>query len=112
MHRRREGGQASIELLGMVPICLVVAMGAGELLAAGVARTSAGGAAQAAAMALVQGGDPERAARAAAPGWATARVTVRVAGRRVRVRITPAGLLPGTATLLASESEADAGPAS
>jgi hypothetical protein len=37
---------------------------------------------------------------------------VQVAGRRVRVRITPAGLLPGTAALLASESAADAGPAS
>jgi hypothetical protein len=110
--RRGEGGQASVELLGMVPLCVVVVLGAGELLAAGVARTSAGGAAQAAAMAIVQGGDPERAARAAAPGWATARVRVHVAGRRVRVRITPAGLLPGTGSLLASESEADAGPAS
>jgi hypothetical protein len=110
--RRGEAGQASIELLGMVPLCFVVALGAGELLAAGVARTSAGGAAQAAAMAIVQGGDPERAARAAAPGWATSRVRVHVDGRRVRVQITPTGLLPGTASLLASESEADAGPAS
>lgn len=112
MRRGAEAGQASIELLGMVPLCVVVALGAGELLAAGVARTSAGGAAQAAAMAIVQGGDPEQAARAAAPGWASSRVSVRVAGRRVRVRVTPAGLLPGTAGLLATEAEADAGPAS
>jgi hypothetical protein len=109
---RSPDGQASIELLGMVPLCVVVALGAGELLAAGVARTSAAGAAQAAAMAIVQGGDAERAARAAAPGWATSRLSVHVAGRRVRVRITPPGLLPGTGALLASESAADAGPAS
>jgi hypothetical protein len=106
------GGQASIELLGMVPLCLIVALGAGELLAAGAGRSAASGAAQAAAMALVQGGDPDRAARAAAPGWAGSRVTVRVSGRHVRVRVSPPGLLPGTAGLLATDAEADAGPAS
>jgi hypothetical protein len=96
----------------MVPLCLVVALGAGELLAAGVARSAAGGAAQAAAMALLQGGDPVRAARAAAPDWARSRVTVAVSGRHVRVRVAPPGLVPGTAGLLATEAEADAGPAS
>jgi hypothetical protein len=96
----------------MVPLCLIVALGAGELLAAGAARSAAGGAAQAAAMALVQGGDPGRAAHAAAPGWARARVTVRVSGRHVRVRVAPPGLLPGTADLLAADAEADAGPTS
>jgi hypothetical protein len=109
---RATAGQASIELLGMVPLCVIVALGAAELLAAGVARSAAGGAAQAAAMALVQGGDPEAAARAAAPGWARSEVAVRVAGRHVHVRITPPGLLPGTTDLLAADAEADAGPAS
>jgi hypothetical protein len=96
----------------MVPLCLVVALGAGELLAAGAARSAAGSAAQAAAMALVQGGDPDDAARAAAPDWAAPRLAVHVSGRHVRVRVAPPGLLPGTADLLATEAEADAGPAS
>lgn len=95
----------------MVPLCVIVALGAGEVLAAGVARSAAGGAAQAAAMALVQGGDPEQAARAAAPGWAHSRVTLTVSGRHVHVRVAPPGLLPGTAGLLATDAEADAGPA-
>ncbi|HMJ33605.1 MAG TPA: hypothetical protein VK501_06785 [Baekduia sp.] len=109
---RGTSGQASVELLGMVPLAVIVALGAGQLLAAGVARAAADGAAQAAAMALVQGGDPARAARAAAPDWAHARLSVHVSGRHVRVRIAPPGLLPGTADLLAAGAEADAGPGS
>jgi hypothetical protein len=109
---RHEAGQASIELVAMMPLLLVVALTAAELLAAGLARSAAGGAAQAGAMALLQGGDAGRAARAAAPGWTRQRITVRVDGRHVRVRVTPPGLVPGTAALLATTSDADAGPAS
>jgi hypothetical protein len=105
-----QAGQASIELVAMVPLLVVVALAAAELLAAGLARSAAGGAAQAGAMALLQGGDPARAARAAAPGWARDRLSVRVDGRRVRVRITPPALLPATASLLATAAAADAGP--
>lgn len=109
---RVDAGQVSIELLGMVPLCVIVALGAGELLAAGLARSAAGGVAEAAAMAVLQGGDPERAARAAAPGWARDRVSVRVSGRHVRVRVVPPALLPGTEALVAARAEADAGPGS
>jgi len=107
-----EAGQASVELLGMVPLCVVVALGAGELLSAGIARSAADGAAQAAAMALVQGGDPEQAARAAIPGWSHSRLTLDVSGRHIHVHLTPPALLPGTAALLATNADADAGPAS
>jgi hypothetical protein len=110
--RGAEAGQASIELLGVVPVVVLVALAGAEALAAGLAHTAAGGAAEAAAMAVLQGGDPQRAARAAAPGWARERVTVRVSGRHVRVRVAPPALVPGTERLLTADAQADAGPAS
>ena len=109
--RRGERGQATIELVALLPLCVVVLLGVAQLLAAGAAREAAGAAAQAGAMARLQGGDPEAAARAAAPGWAKSRLWVRVDGRRVAVRIVPRALLPGTAGLLEAHARADAGPA-
>jgi hypothetical protein len=108
---RRCDGQSSIELLGAIPLLLIVVLAAAQLLAAGAARVSASSAANAAAMALLQDGDAVAAARAAAPGWAHARVAVRVSGRRARVRLTPPSLLPGLSGLLSTTAEADAGPA-
>jgi hypothetical protein len=105
-------GQSSVELLGLLPLVAVVTLAVAQLLAAGVARTAASSAAEAGAMAVLQGGDPAKAARAAAPGWSRDRLTVRVRGRRVRVRVTPPGFVPGTAQLLTATSTADAGPAS
>jgi hypothetical protein len=106
-----ERGQASIELVGMVPLCVVVLLAIAQLLAAGAAREAAGAAAQAGAMAMRQGGEPADAARAAVPGWTRERLRVRVDGRRVTVRIVPPGLLPGVARALAAAATADAGPA-
>jgi Tfp pilus assembly protein PilV len=108
--RRREG-QSSIEVLGAIPLLLIVVLAAAELLAAGAARVSASSAANAAAMAVLQGGDPSAAARSAAPGWAHPHISVRVAGRHARVRLTPPSLLPGLSGLLSTTAEADAGPA-
>lgn len=108
----REDGQATVELLGMLPLCVVVALAVAQVLAAGAARGAAQAAAQAGAMALVQGGDPAAAARAAAPDWSRSRLDVRVRGRRVAVRIVPRTVLPGTAGLLTATGDADAGPAS
>jgi hypothetical protein len=104
-------GQATIELVALMPLCVVVVLATAQLLAAGAAREAAGAAAQAGAMARLQGGDPAAAARAAAPGWARSRLQVRVDGRRVAVRIVPRALLPGTAGLLEARARADAGPA-
>jgi hypothetical protein len=47
----------------------------------------ADGAAEAAAIAVVNGRDPEQAARAAAPGWARARIGVREQGGTVTVSL-------------------------
>lgn len=107
---RSEDGQSSIELLGLLPLVVVIALVVGQLLAAGAARESADAAAHAGAMALLQGGDPTAAARAAAPGWSRDRLAVDVHGRRVVVRVRPRTIVPGGAGLLAVTAGADAGP--
>jgi hypothetical protein len=80
------------------------------VLVAGLAREAAHNAAQAGAMALLQGGDPVKEARAAAPDWSRRRLSISVHGRSVRVRVVPPALVPGTGRLLASTSSASAGP--
>jgi len=107
---RRRAGQATVELVGVLPLCVAIALGAGQLLAAGAVHELAGTSAQAGAMAILQGGDPERAARDAVPGWARGHMKVDVAGRRIRVRLRPVALVPGVSGALASEAVADAGP--
>ena len=110
--RRRDpcGGQATVELVGILPLAVLVALAAGQLLAAGAAREFAGHAAEAGAVAIVQDLDPEAAARDALPDWSSRRVEVRVEERRVRVRVRPVALVPGLADELAATATADAGP--
>jgi len=111
--RRRgagECGQASVELLGVLPLLLLVTLGAGQLLAAGQARELAGHAAEAGAIALLQGGEPAGAARAALSDEPARRLRVTVDGRRVAVRLRPASVMPGLAGMLVAEAAADAGP--
>jgi hypothetical protein len=110
MRDEKSAGQAAIELVGMLPLCVAVALGAGQLLAAGLAQELAGTAAQAGAMALLQDNDAPKAARAAVPGWSREKLDIRVHGRTVRVRLRPASVLPGTDALLTATADADAGP--
>ncbi|HUR86286.1 MAG TPA: hypothetical protein VMY78_13165 [Solirubrobacteraceae bacterium] len=106
-----ESGQASVELVALAPLLVLVVCGAAQLLAAGVAASQADHAAGAAAVALLQGADPDAAARAAVPSWSRARVAVRIDGRHVRVRLRPPAPFPALAAVLESTAEADAGPA-
>jgi hypothetical protein len=105
-------GQATVELVGMLPLAVLVALAVGQLLAAGAARELAGNAAEAGATAILQGTDPKAAAHDALPGWSDDRVDVRVSGRSVRVRLRPASVIPGVADRLAATVVADVGPAS
>lgn len=107
----RERGQASIEMVALLPLLLLVALAAAQALAAGRCRELAGHAAAAGASALLQDADPRRAARAALPGWSRSRLAISVSGRRVSVVLRPPGLLPGLGEALAAEARADAGPA-
>jgi hypothetical protein len=111
-HRRSRcaRGQATVELVGIMPFAALVALAAGQLLAAGAAGELAGHAAQAGAVAIVQGLDPRTAARDALPGWTARRVDVRVRDREVRVEVRPVTLIPGLADELAATATADAGP--
>jgi hypothetical protein len=110
MTARGEAGQASVELVVLAPLLVAVVLAATQLLAAGAARELAGHAAEAAAIAILQGADPAAAARDAVPGWSRERMSVRVAGRRVSVRMRPPSPIPALARLLEASPTADAGP--
>lgn len=102
-------GQASVELVALLPAVLVVALAAAQVLAAGAAREAAGQAAAAGAAAMLQDRDPREEARAAA-GVPARRLRIEIDGRRVDVRVTPRAVLPGLAERLSSRASADAGP--
>lgn len=102
-------GQASVELVAMIPLAVVALLAALQLLAAGATRELAGHAAGAGAVALLQRADARDAARDAVPGWSRTRIAITVSGPRVTVRMRPPTLVPGLAGLLESTVRADAG---
>lgn len=106
---RGERGQSTVELVALLPLLVVVALACAQLLMAGAARELAGNAAEAAAVAMLQGGDPEDAARDAVPGWSRSRIDVTVRGGTVRVALEPARLVPPLADRLVAHAEAHAG---
>jgi hypothetical protein len=106
MMRAGTRGQASVELLGAVPVVLLLGLVLLQLLAVGYAAVLAGNAAEAAALAVAGGGEAEAAARAAVPGWSRAHMTVAVRGGRVDVRMRPPTALEAVAKAL--EVHADA----
>jgi hypothetical protein len=87
--REEERGQASVELAAGAAVTLVVALLALQLLAAGYAVVMADHAAEAAALALVNGRAPADAARSAVPGWPEGASRIRVEGGAVRVTLVP-----------------------
>jgi len=103
-------GQASVELLGILPLALLIALAIGQLLAAGSARELAGNAAEAGAAALLQGTDPREAARNALPGWSRDRAKVEITGHRVEIHLRPRTVIPIVANRLEAHASADAGP--
>lgn len=102
-------GQSTIEIVGILPILLAVVLAAAQLLAAGLAHEAADHAAEAGALAILQGGDPADAAREAVPGWARDRVAVDVSGRRVSVAVEPRSPFPGLSDRLTAHAIAHAG---
>lgn len=111
--RAADAGQSSIEMMGLLPLIVLVVLSLAQLLATGAAHSAAASAAEAAASALLQHtGDPRDAARTAAPSWSRSRMQVSVDGRHIRVTIRPRTFLPGTTALLraTATATADAGP--
>ena len=90
---RGERGQATVELVALLPAVLLVGLVCLQLLAVGYAKVLAGTAAEAGALALAAGADPREGAREALPGWARARARVAVGGGRVAVRMRPPAAL-------------------
>jgi hypothetical protein len=108
--RRGAAGQASIELVAILPLLAAVALAAAQVLAAGAAWAFAGHAAEAGAIALLEGGAAPGAARAAVPGWSRERMAVTVEGGVVRVALRPPVLFPPLAGVLTAHAEAVAAP--
>ena len=103
-------GQASIEVLGFLPLVGLIALVAFTFVASHTAGEQAGEAAEAGALVLLQGGsDPRSAATAALPEQVRKRATIKVDGTRIHVRVVPRLPLPGLAEHLAAEAHADAG---
>ena len=107
---RAERGQASVELVALLPLTLIVGIAILAVLAARAAAGQAAAAAQAGAMALIQDGDPREAARAALPATPATRDD-----RRPRPRVIvhgPAGAArPFLGDAFAATASAHAGPA-
>ena len=106
---RSQRGQATVELVAMLPLMVAVAWAAAQVLAAGAAREFAGHAAEAGAIALLQGADPVAAARSAVPGWSRSRLEVEVRGEAVHVSVRPVPLVPPLADRLTATSVARTG---
>ena len=106
MRRSPESGQAAVELVGALPVLVLLGLGILQLLAVGYAGAMAGHAAEAAALASAAGRDPSAAARDAVPGWPSSRLRVSSRGGRTRVALRPPSLIPNLAAKLEVGAEA------
>jgi hypothetical protein len=107
---RADDGQATIELVALLPLLLIAALAAAAIIAAHAAGEQAGQAAEAGAIALLQGADPRDAARRALPTAARDRATIEIDGRRVTVRVRPNIPITALDRPLTGKATADAGP--
>lgn len=88
-----ERGQASVELVALVPLLILLAAFAAQLLAVGYTLWSAAEAARAGARAAYVGADPERVAARAVP-TVLEPLRVREAGAAIEVSLPVPRLLP------------------
>lgn len=93
-------GQASVEAVCGIVVLMLAGLLCLQLLATGYAVTVVDGAAEAGAVALVQGRPVEPAVREALPGWARSRLTVLRLGESVQVRVRPPSLFDSLADRL------------
>lgn len=105
-----DGGQATVELVALLPLVVGVAFGVFALLAAGQAHERAAQAAEAGAVALLHDGDPRAAACAALGRPSGCRRGVRVRDREVTVTVRPHGPIGGLNRHLEATETAIAGP--
>ncbi len=109
-HPSDERGQSSIEVLSFMPLVVLIGLVAFTVIAARTANEQAGEAAEAAALAFLQGGeDPRHAAVAALPDVVRRRATITITGQHVHVRVLARLPISGIANKLAGEADAIAG---
>jgi pilus assembly protein CpaE len=92
---RGESGQASVELIGMLPFLVLTALLIWQLLLVGYAATSAENAARAASRVESRGGDGEKAARRVVGSPLRDGIETRIEGTKARVRVRVPLLVPG-----------------
>jgi Flp pilus assembly protein TadG len=89
-HARSQSGQASVEMVAVIPFLILAALAAWQIALAGHALWLTAGAARAAARAETVGANAERAARSALPDSMERGLSVerrREGGMRVRVTL-------------------------
>ena len=91
---RSQRAQAMVEVLGAVPVLLIVGLVLLQALAVGYAAVVAGTAAHAGSPGAGRRGDARAGARESLPGWSRAGARVDVSGGQVRVRLRPPSPLP------------------
>lgn len=97
-----ERGQASVEVIALVPLVLAVIAAFAVTAVMLAAKSGADAAAEAGAIAAVNGVQPGRSAAQAVPGWLGAKLAVTVRGRKVTVKLIPR-VLPGPLAALAAQ---------
>lgn len=102
----RECGQATVELLGGLPALLLLGLVLFQVLAVGYSAVLAGSAAEAGALALAGGGDPDAGARAAVPDGSQAEMRVASSDGTVEVALRPPSLFRSLAASLEVRAQA------
>ena len=103
--RAGERGQASVELVALLPLVVLVGALLWQAVVAGQAMWLSGAAARAAARAAAIGGDAEAAARGALPRRLEEGLRVRAGGGAVRVAVrVPSVLTSGSLTTVQSRA--------
>lgn len=108
--RPGERGQASVELVAVVPALLLAGLIGLQMTLAGLAWSHADSAVEAGALAAAGGGEPAAAVRSSLPGWARDGAEIEVDGGEVSLRLEPPSIVPGLGDALAIESTAWARP--
>jgi TadE-like protein len=106
----RVAGQATVELIALLPLLVTLTLGLFTFLAADRAHEQAAEAAQAGARALLNDRDPQAAACTALGRSPHCRHGVSVSGRAVTVKVRPKGPFPRLNRSLQAVETAKAGP--
>lgn len=94
-HRRGERGQASVELIGMLPFLVLAALLVWQLLLVGYAVTSAENAARAASRVDARGGDGRKAAERVVGGPLREGIRTELESGKAVVRVRVPLIAPG-----------------